>query len=218
MSDAWASPEGIKARLDIASAMGQRSASDRTSAETALGETASAVHSSRPIGRAELREQALALLLWRPSFRGGNWHPSWLPDGVPEVSFGVAFALGAGVLCGFGFLPQAASAASARDPRFVVIVLRGAVDGLSAVPPVADPDYAALHGELAFAAAGDRAALPLDGSYGLIPRSPRSSASMTEAGACRPRGRDQLPRPVAFDGQDVLEAAPPAPAIPRAAG
>ena len=47
-----------------------------------------------------------------------------------------------GALCGFGFLPQAASAAGARDPRFVVIILRGAVDGLSAVPPVGDPDYA----------------------------------------------------------------------------
>jgi uncharacterized protein (DUF1501 family) len=32
-----------------------------------------------------------------------------------------------------------------------VIILRGALDGLSAIPPVDDPDYAGLHGELAFA-------------------------------------------------------------------
>ena len=69
---------------------------------------------------------------------------------------------GFGVACGFGFLAAPASAASARDPRFVVIILRGAMDGLSAVPPVGDPDYATLHGDLAFAASGDRAALPLD--------------------------------------------------------
>jgi uncharacterized protein (DUF1501 family) len=47
------------------------------------------------------------------------------------------FAMGAaaaGVLCGAGFLRTPASAASARDPRFVVIILRGAMDGLSAIP------------------------------------------------------------------------------------
>ncbi len=136
----------------------------------------------------------------------------------PEVSRR-AFALGAGALCGFGFLPPAASAASARDPRFVVIVLRGAVDGLSAVPPVADPDYAALHGELAFAASGDRAALPLDGSFGLHPSFAAfkrlydaKQALVVHAVATNYRDRSH------FDGQDVLESGAPAPAIPRAAG
>ena len=42
-------------------------------------------------------------------------------------------------------LPRWASASGARDPRLVVIVLRGALDGLSAVGPLGDPDYADLH-------------------------------------------------------------------------
>jgi len=77
-------------------------------------------------------------------------------------SAGVATA---GVLCGAGFVRHPASAANARDPRFAVIILRGALDGLSAIPPVGDPDYAALHGELAFASSGERAGLTLDGFF-----------------------------------------------------
>ena len=46
-------------------------------------------------------------------------------------------------------IPRFASAAPARDPRLVIIVLRGALDGLSAVAPIGDPDYADLHKELA---------------------------------------------------------------------
>ena len=46
-------------------------------------------------------------------------------------------------------IPEFARAADARDPRLVVVILRGALDGLSAVAPIGDPDYAALHGDLA---------------------------------------------------------------------
>ena len=123
-----------------------------------------------------------------------------------------AFALGAGALCGFGFLPRAASAASARDPRLVVIILRGAVDGLSAVPPISDPDYATLHGELAFAAAGERAALPLEGGFGLHPSFAAfkrlydaKQAVVVHAVATGYRDRSH------FDGQDVLESGNPGP-------
>jgi len=55
----------------------------------------------------------------------------------------------AGALFAWSFLPKTASAAGARDPRFVCIVLRGALDGLSAVAPLGDPDYAALREGLA---------------------------------------------------------------------
>jgi uncharacterized protein (DUF1501 family) len=47
------------------------------------------------------------------------------------------------------------------DARFVFVLLRGALDGLSAVPPVGDPDYAGLRGQIALARAGEGAALPL---------------------------------------------------------
>src|SRR3954447_4583626 len=60
------------------------------------------------------------------------------------------------------------------DSRFVFVLLRGALDGLSAVPPVGDPDYAGLRGQIALAKSGDGAALPLStgqnaGVFGLHP-------------------------------------------------
>ena len=55
------------------------------------------------------------------------------------------------------------------DARFVFVLLRGALDGLSAVPPVGDPEYATLRGQIALAKAGEGAALPLDGPFALHP-------------------------------------------------
>ena len=121
-------------------------------------------------------------------------------------------AAGAGVLCGAGFLSAPASAAGARDPRLVVIILRGALDGLSAVPPVGDPDYADLHGDLAFTASGDRAALPLDGFFFAHPALAafkrlydKKQAAVVHAVATGYRDRSH------FDGQDVLESGYPGP-------
>jgi uncharacterized protein (DUF1501 family) len=58
-----------------------------------------------------------------------------------------------------------------RSPkRLVLIVMRGAMDGLAAVPPVGDVDYASAHGALAIPAPGmDDGALVLDGRFGLHP-------------------------------------------------
>src|ERR1700741_2007095 len=55
------------------------------------------------------------------------------------------------------------------DSRFVFVLLRGALDGLSAVPPVGDPDYAGLREQIALAKSGAEAALPLWGPFGLHP-------------------------------------------------
>jgi uncharacterized protein (DUF1800 family) len=71
VSDAWASPEGMKARLDIAWAMGQRmrgAAEPLAALKTALAETASP-DTVQAIERAESREQALALLFMAPEFQ-----------------------------------------------------------------------------------------------------------------------------------------------------
>jgi len=62
-----------------------------------------------------------------------------------------------------------AFAAAPTDARFVFVLLRGALDGLSAVPPVGDPHYAALRGQIAIPKAGADAALPLDTTFGLHP-------------------------------------------------
>src|SRR5512132_140664 len=55
------------------------------------------------------------------------------------------------------------------DSRFVFVLLRGALDGLSAVPPVGDPDYAGLRGQIALAKSGEGAALPLSSVFALHP-------------------------------------------------
>jgi uncharacterized protein (DUF1501 family) len=55
------------------------------------------------------------------------------------------------------------------DARFVFVLLRGALDGLSAVPPIGDPDYAGLRGQIALTKSGGDAALPLQGIFGMHP-------------------------------------------------
>jgi uncharacterized protein (DUF1501 family) len=62
-----------------------------------------------------------------------------------------------------------AFAAADTDARFVFVLLRGALDGLNAVPPIGDPAYAGLRGQIAIATSGAGAALPLDSDFGLHP-------------------------------------------------
>ena len=121
-------------------------------------------------------------------------------------------AAAGGVFCGAGSFRAPASAAAARDPRFIVVILRGAVDGLSAIPPVGDPDYAGLHGDLAFSASGERAAPPLDGFFAAHPSLAafkrmydQKQAAVVHAVVTGYRDRSH------FDGQDVLESGYPRP-------
>ncbi|CAN1540410.1 Protein of unknown function DUF1501 [Rhabdaerophilaceae bacterium] len=116
--------------------------------------------------------------------------------------------LGAGVsFFAWSHMPKVASAAGARDPRFLTVILRGALDGLSAVAPLADPDYAALRAGIALSASGEQAALPLDGFFALHPKMPNfaraysaKQALVVHATASPYRERSH------FDGQDVLES------------
>ena len=62
-----------------------------------------------------------------------------------------------------------AYAALPDDRRFVVVILRGGLDGLAAVPAHGDPDYAALRGSLALPKSGAGAPINLDGFFGLHP-------------------------------------------------
>ncbi len=117
----------------------------------------------------------------------------------------------AGALFAWSFMPKFAyAAAGARDPRFVLVVLRGALDGLSAVPPIGDPDYAGLREGIALAKDGPEAALPLDGFFYLHPAMPnlarlyrQGQATVVHAAATGYRERSH------FDGQDVLESGQP---------
>jgi uncharacterized protein (DUF1501 family) len=105
-----------------------------------------------------------------------------------------------------------AFASAATDSRFVFVLLRGALDGLSAVPPVGDPDYAGLRGQIALASSGDGAALPLDGLFGLHPALQylhRSYAAkeLTVLHAIASPYRERSH----FDAQNVLESGAPRP-------
>ncbi|MCL1633146.1 DUF1501 domain-containing protein [Luteimonas sp. SX5] len=71
-------------------------------------------------------------------------------------------ALGAGSL--LTLWPRANAVASGEDTRLLVVLLRGGLDGLHALPPVADPAYARLRGALA-----PNDPLKLDGSFALHP-------------------------------------------------
>jgi uncharacterized protein (DUF1501 family) len=63
-----------------------------------------------------------------------------------------------------------AAAGANADARFVLVILRGGLDGLAAVPPYAEPRYAELRGPLALAAPGtEGGVLALDGTFGLHP-------------------------------------------------
>ena len=115
--------------------------------------------------------------------------------------------LSGGAAFSAAYLPKIARAGGATDKRLIVIVLRGALDGLSAVAPVGDPDYVRLHGALALSTGGPNPALALDPFFALNPGMPvfarmfrERQAAIVHAVATAYRDRSH------FDGQDVLES------------
>jgi uncharacterized protein (DUF1501 family) len=100
----------------------------------------------------------------------------------------------------------AADGALARR-KLVVIVCRGAMDGLSFAPPIGDRNYAALRPRIAIPGYGaEGGALKFDGDFGLHPRldaihklALAGEARIAPAIATPDRERSH------FEGQDVLE-------------
>src|SRR5438309_1168559 len=118
-----------------------------------------------------------------------------------------ALLLGGASFAAWAYLPKFARAADGRDPRLIVVILRGALDGLSTVAPVGDPDYAGLHGSIALTADGAHPAIMLDSFFALHPAMPEfarmyrdTHAAVIHAVATPYRDRSH------FDGQDVLES------------
>ena len=62
--------------------------------------------------------------------------------------------------------PRVSFAQVAQNGRLVFVLLRGGFDGLAAVVPYGDPDYAALRGVFAF---NETELAPLDDTFGLAP-------------------------------------------------
>jgi uncharacterized protein (DUF1501 family) len=100
------------------------------------------------------------------------------------------------------FLPRSPLAAPPTDARFVLVILRGALDGLGAVPAYGDGNYASKRGQLAITAPAQK----LDGMFALHPsmthlyeRYQQKELIVFHAVASPYRERSH------FDGQDLLE-------------
>jgi uncharacterized protein (DUF1501 family) len=118
------------------------------------------------------------------------------------LGLGAAFSLGRASL---------ALAAAPTENRFVVVLLRGAMDGMSAVQPYGDPDCASVRGSLALAepgaAPGEGTLLDLGGFYGMHPQLANlhamykaGNALIVHAAAGHYRSRSH------FEAQDYLES------------
>lgn len=110
----------------------------------------------------------------------------------------------AGLACQFMPRLSFASTAGSHDRKFILIILRGALDGLGAVPAHGDPGYIKQRGELAFETSQT---LKLDGMFSLNPALKNlhrmflaGEANIIHAVATPYRSRSH------FDGQDVLES------------
>ncbi|PQP00892.1 hypothetical protein C5614_04875 [Massilia phosphatilytica] len=122
-------------------------------------------------------------------------------------------AVGAGILLpvGRGAWAVSAPASGPTNKKLIVVMLRGAVDGLNVVAPVGDENYLRLRPTIGLAAPGmDGGALDLDGYFGLHP----ALASLQPLWAARKlafvhaSGSPDATRSH-FDAQDYMESATP---------
>lgn len=93
--------------------------------------------------------------------------------------------------------------AAATDKRLLVVILRGGMDGLGAMPAVGDPTYAGVRGRLAVERS---AALSLDGTFALHPNLVKmhrlyGAGELLPIHACATGYRERSH----FDAQNVLE-------------
>ena len=131
-------------------------------------------------------------------------------DQAPHASFSLSrrgFLLGLGATMALGGT-RAAFAQAPGEKRFVVILLRGAMDGLHVVQPYGDPDLAPLRQGLVLPEPGqENGLLDLGGTFGLHPaldglhklyRLNQAMVIHAVAGPYRSRSH--------FEAQDLLEA------------
>jgi uncharacterized protein (DUF1501 family) len=122
-----------------------------------------------------------------------------------------SMALGAGLLLPLGRAAWAVSAAAPTQKKLIVVMLRGAVDGLNVVAPVADENYLRLRPTIGLALPGmEGGALDLDGYFGLHPALADLQVLWTEKKLAfvHASGSPDSTRSH-FDAQDYMESATP---------
>jgi uncharacterized protein (DUF1501 family) len=104
-------------------------------------------------------------------------------------------------------MPTLSLATTNSDSKFVLVVLRGAVDGLALAAPYGDGNYTKARGELAISQPGSSdGLLKLDGLFGLNPSLPSVYENFTQGNACIVHAIASPYRERShFDGQDLLE-------------
>jgi uncharacterized protein (DUF1501 family) len=121
----------------------------------------------------------------------------------------LAAAAGLGVSVSFiGRTAYAAADGELARKKLIVVICRGAMDGLSVSPPIGDADYAGLRGAIAIAPFdAPNGALKLDSTFGLHPAlksvhrlALAGQARIAPAVATPDRARSH------FEAQDVLES------------
>jgi uncharacterized protein (DUF1501 family) len=127
-----------------------------------------------------------------------------MPADITRRHFLAALGASAVLTVWPGLSPAASGGA---DSRLLIVLLRGAMDGLHLLPPRDDADYLRARGALAV-----RDALPLDGAFGLHPKLPYAHALYAERAllpfvAVAPPYRERSH----FDAQDCLENGTAAP-------
>ena len=124
------------------------------------------------------------------------------------LRYGSGITLSLGAMSGLSLAHGAGA-----ERRFVLLILRGGMDGLAAVAPYGDASYRKSRGQLALTESGKKeGVLDLDGMFGLHPafgnlHTMFRAIQMSVVHAVAPpyQGRSH------FDGQDVLEAGYPEP-------
>jgi len=112
-------------------------------------------------------------------------------------------AAAAGVGASFLGLGRPAAAGAFAGRKLVVIIQRGACDGLSLAPPIGDPDYHGLRGDIAISS--DKA-LAIDSQFGLHPKLVKLH-DLVMSGQARIAPAVALPQRIRshFEAQDLLE-------------
>lgn len=125
--------------------------------------------------------------------------------------FFTSLALGAGLVVPLGRGAWAATSASPTRSKLIVVMLRGAVDGLNVVAPVGDAEYRVLRPTIGLGVPGSEGgALGLDGYFGLhpalaplMPYWQRKQLAFVHASGSPDSTRSH------FDAQDYMESATP---------